>query len=75
MSRPFSDFAPETIPPGMAATVTDLAPARLVSAAQQLADLLSRVGQQLPAEHRAVLPDAMARYVISDLQQLPGAVP
>jgi hypothetical protein len=53
--------------------VTDLAPARLVSAAQQLADLLSRVGQQLPAEHRAVLPDAMARYVISDLQQLPGA--
>jgi hypothetical protein len=67
------DFAPETISPGMAATVTDLAPARLVSAAQQLADLLSRVGQQLPAEHRAVLPDAMARYVISDLQQLPGA--
>jgi hypothetical protein len=53
--------------------VTDLAPARLVSAAQQLADLLSRVGQQHPAEHRAVLPDAMARYVISDLQQLPGA--
>jgi predicted nucleotidyltransferase len=67
------DFAPETISPGMAATVTDLAPARLVSAARQLADLLSRVCQQLPAEHRAVLPDAMARYVISDLKQLPAA--
>lgn len=66
----FLDFAPETIPPGMSATVADLDPARLVRAARQLANLLDQFGQQLPAEHRAVLPDAMARYVISDLRQL-----
>jgi hypothetical protein len=64
------DFAPETIAPGMAATVADLDPARLVPAAQQLASLLDAFGQQLPAEHRAALPQAMARYVINDLQQL-----
>jgi len=64
------DFASETIAPGMAATVADLDLARLVSAAQQLANLLEQLGQQLPAEHRAALPDAMARYVISDLRQL-----
>jgi len=64
------DFAPDTIAPGMAATVADLDPARLVSAARQLANLLDQFGQQLPAEHRAALPEAMARYVISDLRQL-----
>jgi hypothetical protein len=64
------DFASETIAPGMAATVADLHPVRLVFAARQLANLLDQVGQQLPAEHRAALPDAMARYVISDLRQL-----
>jgi hypothetical protein len=64
------DFAPETIAPGMAATVADLNPARLVSAARQLANLLDEFGAQLPAEHRAALPDAMAKYVISDLRQL-----
>jgi hypothetical protein len=64
------DFASETIAPGMTATVADLDHARLVSAAQQLASLLDQVGQHLPAEHRAALPEAMARYVISDLRQL-----
>jgi hypothetical protein len=64
------DFAPETIAPGMAATVADLDRARLVSAARQLANLLDEFGQLLPAEHRAALPEAMARYVISDLCQL-----
>ena len=64
------DFAPETIEPRMAATVADLDPARLVSAARQLANLLDEVGQRLPAEHRAALPDAMARYVITDLREL-----
>jgi hypothetical protein len=64
------DFAPETILPGMAGTVADLDPARLVSAARHLANLLSQAGQQLPVEHRAALPDAMTRYVISDLQQM-----
>jgi hypothetical protein len=64
------DFASETIAPAMAATVADLDPARLVPAAQQLASLLDAFGRQLPAEHRAALPQAMARYVINDLQQL-----
>jgi hypothetical protein len=64
------DFAPETIAPGIAATVADLDLTRLVSAARQLANLLDQFGQQLPAEHRAALPEAMAEYVISDLRQL-----
>lgn len=67
------DFAPATIAPDLAATVADLDPARLVSAARQLANLLDQTGQQLPAEHRAALPEAMARYVISDLRQLTAA--
>ena len=67
------DFAPAMVPPGMAATVADLDLARLVSAGQQLANLLDAAGHQLPAEHRAALPEAMARYVISDLQQLTAA--
>jgi predicted nucleotidyltransferase len=64
------DFAPETIRPGMPATVADLDPARLVPAARQLASLLAEVSRQLPAEHRAAVPEAMARYVLSDLRQL-----
>ena len=64
------DFAPETIMPDLAATVADLDPARLVSAARQLANLLDQLSQQLPAEHRAAVPQAMARYVISDLRRL-----
>jgi hypothetical protein len=64
------DFASETIASGMATTVADLDLARLASASQQLANLLDQLGQQLPAEHRAALPDAMARYVRSDLRRL-----
>jgi hypothetical protein len=67
------DFAPEMVPPDMAATVADLDLARLVSAARQQARLLDQFGQRLPVEHRAVLPEAMARYVISDLRQLTAA--
>jgi hypothetical protein len=67
------DFAPETIRPGMAATVADLDLARLVSAARQLASLLAEVSRQLPAEHRVAVPEAMARYVLSDLWQLSAA--
>jgi GNAT superfamily N-acetyltransferase len=67
------DFAPETITPDMAATVADLDLARLVSAARQLANLLDQIGQQLPVQYRAAWPEAMARYVTSDLRQLPAA--
>jgi hypothetical protein len=67
------DFAPEMVPPDMAATVADLDLARLVSAARQLAHLLDQFGQRLPVEHRVVLPEPMARYVISNLRQLTAA--
>ena len=54
----------------MAATVADLDPARLPSAARRLAELLSETGQRLPDDQRAVLPDAMASYVTDDLASL-----
>ncbi len=69
------DFAPAAITPDMAATVADLDPARLASAARHLASALDQAGQQLPAEHRAALPAAMARYVISDLARHTSANP
>jgi hypothetical protein len=61
------DFAPGHIPAGIEATVSDLDPARLLSAAQRLAALLIETGQRLPDDQRIVLPDAMARYVTEDL--------
>jgi hypothetical protein len=64
------DFAPGRIPAGMDATVADLDPARLLSAAQHLAALLSETGEWLRDDQRAVLPDAMARYVTDDLASL-----
>lgn len=67
------DFAPEMITPDMAATAADLDLARLVPAARQLANLLDQTGKQLPVEYRAAWPEAMARYVISDLRQLTPA--
>jgi hypothetical protein len=65
------DFAPGSVPPGMAATVADLDPARLLSAARHLAALLSGIGRHLPPDQRAALPNAMARYVTADLAALP----
>ena len=64
------DFAPGQIPAGMPDTVADLNPARLLAAARWLAALLSETGRRLPAEQRAALPDAMARYVTDDLASL-----
>lgn len=64
------DFAPGQIPAGMPATVADLDPARLLFAARRLAALLSETGGRLPADQRAALPDAMARYISDDLASL-----
>lgn len=64
------DFAPGQIPAGMPATVADLDPARLLSAARRLAALLSETGGRLRAEQRAALPQAMARYITDDLASL-----
>jgi hypothetical protein len=55
---------------GMPDTVADLDPARLLAAARRLAALLSETGRRLPAEQRAALPDAMARYITDDLASL-----
>jgi hypothetical protein len=61
------DFGAGQIPAAMEATVCDLDAARLLSAGQSLAALLSEAGRYLGADQRAALPDAMARYVIADL--------
>jgi hypothetical protein len=64
------DYAPGRLPPGIEHTVTDLNPAGLLSAAQNLAALMNEIGRQLPAAQRAVLPDAMARFVTGDLSAI-----
>ena len=61
------DFAPGTIPAAAAATVADLDPDRLLSAARRLAGLLASVADDLPEQHRAMLPAAMAEFVTADL--------
>jgi hypothetical protein len=67
------DFAPGTVPAGMAATVAGLDPAALLAAGQELARLLSAAGDRLDAGQRAALPAAMARYITADLAALePG---
>jgi len=64
------DFAPGRLPPGMDATASDLDLSHLLTAGLRLADQLSRIGQALPADQRAVLPDAMASFVTADLGSL-----
>jgi hypothetical protein len=64
------DYAPGQVPGGMAATVADLDRARLLAAALSLARLLDGIGRDLPADYRASLPDAMAAYIIRDLESL-----
>lgn len=51
-------------------TVADLDPARLLDAARHVAALLNEVGDRLPDDQRAVLPEAMARYITADLEQI-----
>jgi hypothetical protein len=69
------DFAPDQVPAELAATVPNLDLGRLLSAAQRLAGLLAGIGSSLPADYRAVLPDAMAKYVSQDLEALAAAGP
>lgn len=67
------DFAAGQLPTGLEATVADLDLARLLSAGQSLAALLSEAGHQLPPDQQAVLPEAMARFVTADLAELASA--
>ena len=64
------DFAPGLDLPEMRETVADLDPVRLLSAARRTASLLDGIGPLLPDRQRAVLPDAMARFVLDDLSAL-----
>jgi hypothetical protein len=61
------DFAPERVPAELSATVSDLHPGGLLSAARGLAGELAKVGDRLKPELSAALPDAMADYIVSDL--------
>lgn len=64
------DFAPGQIPAGIEATVAGLDPAELLSAARRIAALLRETGRRLSADRQAVLPDAMADYITSDLASI-----
>jgi hypothetical protein len=64
------DYAPGTVPQAAEGTVTDLDAARLLAAAQRLARLLTGIGPHMRPAHRAVLPDAMGRFVTHDLDSL-----
>jgi hypothetical protein len=66
------DFAPDRVPADLAATVSALDLAGLLGAARALAGQLTAVGGQLPADLRAGLPDAMARFITADLESLAG---
>ncbi|MDA8323452.1 MAG: hypothetical protein M0030_27065 [Actinomycetota bacterium] len=61
------DFAAGTVAASATATVSDLDPGRLLAAARRLAGLLAAVGDDLPEQHRAALPAAMAAFVTADL--------
>ncbi len=67
------DFAPGIVPADVAGTVPRLDLAELTSAARKLAELLGGIGAHLPPEYRAVLPDAMAAYILADLESLTAA--
>ncbi len=64
------DFAPGQVPASFEGTVADLDPGRLLDAARRVAVLLNEAGARLPDDHRAALPEAMARYITADLEQL-----
>jgi hypothetical protein len=64
------DFAPDDVPVGIEQTVAGLALPSLMAAAGQTARLLTATGQRLPAESRAALPHAMARYVTELLDSI-----
>jgi hypothetical protein len=64
------DYAPGAVPEEVSGTVADLDAARLLAAAQRLARVLTGIGAHLTPAHRAVLPDAMARFITDDLASL-----
>jgi hypothetical protein len=64
------DFAPERMPAEFAAAVAGLDAERLAAAARHLASQLRDVGGRLAPEMRALLPTAMASFVIADLALL-----
>jgi hypothetical protein len=68
------DFAPDTVSAAMEATVSDLDAARLLAAVRATARMLREVGDQLPDDQRAQLPDTMARFITDDLAAIETSV-
>lgn len=64
------DFAPGELSARFEGTVADLDPGRLLDAGRRVAVLLNEVGKRLPDDQRAALPEAMARYITADLEQV-----
>jgi hypothetical protein len=64
------DFAPEQMPEEFRATVADLDPDRLLTAARRLAAELTAAGERLSPAQRAILPTDMARFITADLAAL-----
>jgi hypothetical protein len=64
------DFAPGTVPAGMAETVAGLDAGEILAAGRRLAGLLAEAGEGLSPELRAVFPDAMGRFVRADLKKM-----
>jgi hypothetical protein len=69
------DYAPGSVPEAAKTTVGDLDSARLLAAAQSLARLLAGIGSRLTTAHRAMLPDAMGRFITDDLDSLAASIP
>lgn len=72
------DFAPQLLPDGMQATVTDLDLDALTAAARAAAALLAQIKHQLPLASATGFPAEMLAYVTADLDALtptpsPGA--
>jgi len=67
------DFAPDRVPPGLAAVTSDLDAGRLLAAARSLAGRLNGIGDALSPGQRAALPAAMAGFVTGDLDSLAAA--
>jgi hypothetical protein len=57
----------------MEPTVSDLDPAGLLASARSLAGQFAAAGDQLPSAQRALLPNAMARYITDDLASMDPA--
>ncbi len=69
------DFAPDRLPAGMEGTVSQLDHASVLASARNVASQITEAGDRLTPEQRALLPDAMARYITDDLAAIAADQP